>query len=267
MTTSKTPLFRLFGPLLCSLLTSCGSDTPEDPLKSANGFCGEWGKNVCVDAIVSDCAAASPEACQEAQRDFCLDRVSEALYTSKGAAECLAFIHDIYRDEELEPEERDALVSLAEPCDELLSGSGDKGDECNEDKDCATVDGLACVKRFGETRGQCHEPREVLGGGRCANADSVCVDDQYCNGTNCVAKSILGDPCSAEVPCDETTRCVMEADAEEGLCEEKKDVGDACLSDEECESALCDRNANEDEGRCVRALELNHRLDMCESFR
>jgi hypothetical protein len=195
-----------------------------------------------------------------------LDRVSEALYTGRGATECLTFIHDVYRDEALEPDERNALVSLTEPCDKLLSGPGDKGDECNEDKDCATIDSLACVKRFGETRGQCQEPNEVKGGGRCANADSVCEDDQYCNGTNCVAKSILGDPCSAEVPCDESTRCVVEAEAEEGTCEEKKDNGEDCLSDDECQSALCDRNADEEDGTCVEALNLNIRVDMCESF-
>lgn len=266
MTSSKTALFRLFGPLLCSLLTSCGSDQPEDPLKSAAGFCGEWGKNVCVDGIVKDCASGSTEKCQAAQRDFCLDRVTEALYTGRGAAECLAFLHDVYRDEALSREERDALVHLGEPCDQLLSGSGGAGDDCNEDKDCATIDGLACVIPFGETRGQCHEPREIKGGGKCSSADSVCVEGQYCNGTNCLAKSAIGEACSAELPCDESTRCVIEADAEEGECEEKLDEGEDCLSDDECQSALCDRNADEDTGRCVPVLNLSVRVDMCGSF-
>lgn len=196
-----------------------------------------------------------------------MDRVSEALYTGNGAAECLAFIHDVYRDEALDAEERDAIVSLAEPCNKLLSGSGDKGDECKEDKDCATVDGLACVKRFGETRGQCHEPREVKGGGRCANSDSVCEEEFYCNGNNCVSVSFLGEPCSESLPCDETTLCMIEDDAEEGVCIEKNDTGDDCVSDDECQSGLCDRNASEDVGRCVTKLKLNHRVDMCESFR
>lgn len=267
MTSSKTPFFRFFGPLLCSLVSGCGSDTPEDPLKSANGFCGEWGKNVCVQAIVSDCEASSVEDCQEAQREFCLDRVTEALYTGRGAAECLSYIHEVYRDEALKPAERNALVSLTEPCDKLLSGSGDKGDACNEDKDCATVDDLVCVKRIGETRGQCHEPEEVQGGGRCGDADAVCEGDFYCNGTHCVAKTPEDEPCSESIPCDETTYCVIEDDADEGICVAKKDVGDACLSDEQCDSELCDRNANEDEGLCVRSLKLNHRLDMCKSFR
>lgn len=267
MTSSKTALFRFFGPLLCSLLASCGSDQPEDPLKSAAGFCGEWGKNVCVDGIVKDCAVGSVEKCQVAQRDFCLDRVTEAQYTGRGAAECLAFLHDVYRDEALSREERDALVVLGEPCDLLLSGNGGAGDDCNQNKDCSTVDGLACVIPFGETRGQCHEPREVKGGGKCTNADSVCVDDNYCNGTNCVAMSAYDELCSAEIPCDDSTRCVIEDGADEGLCFEKKDEGEECVSDDECQSALCDRNSDEETGICTEVLNLGTRVEMCESFR
>jgi len=196
-----------------------------------------------------------------------LDRVSEALYTGLDAAECLAFIHEVYRDERLDPDERDTLVNLAKPCNKLLSGSGDKGDECRQDKDCATIDGLACVKRPGETRGQCHKPRKVEGGGRCGDADSVCQGDFYCNGTHCVATKPEDEVCTKAVPCDEETYCVYEDDADEGMCVQKKDVGDACVHDDECDSELCDRNANEDEGLCVRSLKLNHRLDMCKSFR
>jgi hypothetical protein len=268
MTTSRIALFGLIGPVLCALLPSCASEKPVDPLASATGFCGEWGKNVCVEAIVQDCASPSVSECQQAQRDFCLDRVSEDTYTGQGAAECLAFLRDAYRDEALERDERDALVRLGEPCDKLLSGSGKAGSECNENKDCNTLDGLECIIRFGETRGECQEPRLVTGGGRCASADSVCKEaDQYCNGTNCVAKSLEDEPCDASTPCDDTTMCEIQEGEEEGVCVARRRNGDACTSDGECRSALCDRNEDEEEGFCVDTLELTVRVDICESFR
>lgn len=266
MKPSQTALFRLLAPLLGVFLVSCGSDEPEDPLKSASGFCGEWGKSVCTDAIILDCASGSVEKCQQAQRDYCLDRVSENLYTGEGATECLDFLSNAYRDRALDREERDALVRLGAPCDKLLSGSGKAGKDCNQNKDCSTIDGLECVKQYGETRGQCQKPRLVPGGGRCSNADSVCQEGQYCNGSNCVAKSEEGEICSETVPCDESTRCVIEEEETEGECTERKDNGERCKVDEECISNLCDRNASESEGYCVEALRLTVRVDMCDSF-
>lgn len=268
MNTRTSSIFRLFAPILCSLLVSCGSEEPEDPLKSANGFCGEWGKAVCVDAIVQDCASGSVEDCQDAQREFCLDRVSEKYYTGTGAVECLSYLRDAYRDEQLQRAERDALVYLTTPCDKLLSGNGKAGDECKETKDCNTADGLECIVRFGETRGQCHEPRSVSGGGRCSSADSVCEDeDQYCDGRNCVAKSIEGEICNAEIPCDDTSLCVIPEGEEEGECQPRKKNGTVCVTDGECRSGLCDRNADETDGLCVGTLQLSRRVDMCNAFR
>lgn len=266
MTTSKFPFLRFIGAASCLLLSTCSSEAPEDPLKTATGFCGEWGNNVCVESLVNDCSS-EVEECKQAQTDYCLDRVTETLYTGRGAAECLAFVHEVYRDGALDREERDALVSLGAPCDQLLSGSGEAGEECREDKDCVTLDGLACVVQFGEERGQCQEPKKVLGGGKCTSPASVCEVGQYCNGSNCVAKSAEGEDCSDEVPCDESTSCIIETGETTGLCEAKLGTGKDCVADDDCVSGLCDRNADEETGLCLKTLELNNRVDICDSFR
>ena len=255
-------LLSLVSPLAA---LSC-SDEPPDPLDSADGFCTEWGKNACSKAVLTDCQATEAN-CEDQQKQYCLDRVSDVKYTRTGAEECLEFIRDAYRDQALELDELNAFMSLGEPCDLLLAGNGDVGDECNDTADCDTTVGLKCVIKSGETRGQCHEPRPVGGGSKCSDAAAVCDSGFYCDGKNCIAKSIIDEECTEDVPCDETSRCVMEADAETGNCEPKLGIGDDCETKDQCASGICDRNADEEVGLCVEFLELDRRVDMCDEFR
>lgn len=248
---------------------SC-SDEPPDPLDSADGFCEEWGKNACADNVVKACQSTDSK-CEIAQKDFCLDRVSESKYTRTDAEKCLKFIRDIYRDEALELDELDAFTNLGAPCDLLLAGNGDVGDECKKTQDCDTTEGLTCVIKFGETRGECQEPRIVGGGSKCSAPDAVCGVDFYCNGSYCLEKAGVDDECSALVPCNDGSRCVYEGDAETGVCEPKLEIADECETNDQCASGICDRNQDEIEdgkpGYCVEFLELGRRVDLCSEFR
>lgn len=262
---SKSYLLLLVS-LVTPLLTLSCSDEPPDPLDSADGFCAEWSKNACSEAVLKDCQSTEAK-CEDQQKENCLDLVSEVKYTRTGAEECLDFIRDAYRDNALELDELNAFSSLGEPCDLLLAGVGDVGDECDDTADCDTTEGLKCVIKFGDTRGQCHEPETVLGGNKCSDAASVCTDGFYCDGKNCLAKSTVGDECSETSPCDEGSRCVIDGDAETGECEPKLVTGDDCETKEQCASGICDRNEDETVGLCVDFLELGRRVDMCEEFR
>ncbi len=248
---------------------SC-SDEPPDPLDSADGFCEEWSKNACAKNVVTACQTTDAK-CELAQKDYCLDQVDDAKYTRTDAKECLEFIRDIYRDEALELDELEAFTSLAAPCDMLLAGNGDVGDECNDTADCDTTVDLKCVIKFGDTRGQCQEPRDVGGGRSCSSADAVCEVGFFCDGSHCVEKSEVDGECSEDLPCNEDSRCVFEGDAETGVCEPKLETGDECQTKDQCLSGICDRNQDEVDddkpGYCVEFLELSRRVDMCENFR
>jgi hypothetical protein len=234
-------------------------------LDSADGFCTEWGKSACSDAVLKDCQATEAK-CEDQQKSYCLDRVSDAKYTRTGADECLDFIRNAYRDQVFELDELAAFSSLGEPCDMLLAGNGDVGDDCEDTADCDTTVGLKCVIKVPDTRGQCHEPREVGGGSKCSDAAATCAEDFYCDGKNCLAKSAVDEECSEAVPCDDSSRCVMEVDAETGSCEPKLGRGDDCEKKSQCASGICDRNADEEFGICVDFIELDRRLDMCDDF-
>lgn len=255
--------------VLSPLIGSC-SDEPDDPLDSADGFCAEWGKNACSKQVIAACQTTEAK-CEVRQKDYCLDRVSESKYTRTNAEECLDFIKDAVRDKALELDELNAFVSLGAPCDMLLAGNGGVGDQCRKTEDCDTTEGLKCIIKFGETRGECHVPKPVNGGGRCTDPATVCVEGYYCDGRNCLASSQEGEECSAEVPCDESSRCIYEdADAEFGTCEPKLGLADRCESSDECASGICDRNEDEVEdgvlGFCVNYIELGRRVDMCKEF-
>jgi hypothetical protein len=259
-------LLSVFSPFAA---LSC-SDEPADPLDSASGFCEEWGKNACVEGVLRACQATASN-CHDEQEARCLDRISDAKYTRTGAEECLKFIRDAYRDQALELDELRAFSSLGAPCDMLLAGNGDVGDTCKKTEDCDTTSGLQCVIKSGDTRGECHVPKDVSGGGKCSDANAVCGAEFYCNGSNCIAKSITDEDCSADIPCSETTRCVMEEEAVVGQCEPKLEVGRDCETNEQCATGICDRNEDEVEddvpGVCVEFLELGRRVDMCREFR
>jgi hypothetical protein len=255
--------------LVSPLLGLACSDEPPDPLDSADGFCAEWGKNACSKNVVTACQTTE-DKCEVRQKDYCLDRVSAAKYTRTGAEECLEFIRDAYRDRALMLDELEAFESLGEPCDMLLAGTGDVGDECRETNECDTTVDLKCVIKFGETRGECQEPKEVKGGGRCSEDDSVCVEGFFCDGSHCLEESPLNETCDAETPCAEGLRCIVETEGEPGKCEPKLEAGDECETDAECASGICDRNEEEiddgDPGYCVAFLELGRRVDMCSEF-
>lgn len=247
-------------------LVACGT-TEADPLKSVGGFCNLWGQEVCTESVVGLCGSPSTEQCQLKQSEFCVDQLSDGSYQGEGAQECLTFIHDIYRDSAISRKEREALLSLGPPCDGLLSGEGNAGDECDEDKDCATAQGFECIERLPEEGRHCHVPELVEGGGRCQDEASVCIEGQYCNGSNCIAKATEGDECSAAIPCEDSSRCVIPSGETVGECEPRAKNGTACRIDSDCASNLCDRNADEEEGYCVTYIGLDVRSDLCALFR
>src|SRR5690606_9464760 len=150
------PTLKALLPLysLSLWLAACSSTEP-DPLARVSGFCDAWGEEVCTERIVELCAASSTEQCQVTQAESCVDQLSKGSYRGTGAKECLAFINDIYRDSAISREEREALINFGPPCDGLLSGEGRGGDECAENKDCATADGFECIRRLPDEDRHC----------------------------------------------------------------------------------------------------------------
>lgn len=258
---------------------ACAEDKPADPLASANGFCDAWADRVCSEDVATTCAFGDEtnavDKCKAAQKDHCLDRVNDDLYTGRGARECLDEVGEALNDGQLNPREYRVLMEFARPCDELLSGPGESGDACNAEIDCNSLKGFACVKKTGASDGECQKPDYVSGGRKCNTDNAVCEQGFFCDGTNCIAKLESGEACDAENPCADEFICSAAGDGGVSRCVGKIEVGEKdendqavrCASNNECASGLCSKVEDLETGLCVTAVVLTANATFCSSLR
>lgn len=250
-------------------LLACGSDKEDDPLSSANGFCQEWSKRACSKAVVNLCGAPDEEDCREAQAEFCEKLVPATLYSQAGAEVCLTAVEKAYKDGSLTAEERDTVRLLGDPCDMMLSGKGEKDDDCDENSDCDREGGFDCVIPLGATEGTCQRPNKVMGGDPCEDDSDVCGPGLYCNesddGKYCLRRRDVGKACSELEPCALGLNCESAGAEEPLLCTAKlanNKMG--CEVDSDCATDICLRNG--DRSICSDSIALNQLEPICDDL-
>jgi hypothetical protein len=198
-------------------------------------------------------------------------------YDRTNAEECLQAVEDAYEDGDLVAHELKTVRNLENRCAGLINGSGDVGDDCDEDSDCNVVDGLACVQRPGED-GSCQEPEEVQAGRPCSNPAAVCEDGFYCNGSNCVEQKNNSAPCMLSVECGEELYCLLSETSsgeggaggddggttQSGLCVNKKNIGSACVSNEQCDEGTTCVIVGDGDGECLARVRLGRSEPICD---
>ncbi len=235
-------------------------------VKTRAAFCEEWAKAACNDEVVSACGAESTEACVESQAARCVDLIPFG-YDPKNAKACLDAVADAYEDADLTPDELALVLQLAEPCDRLIKGLGDEGEVCTDTTECNTLEGLKCIIKADASDGTCQIPEEVSGGFSCKGAAEVCATGFYCNGKNCLAQKALDDECTFDSECDPSLLCEVPAGEETGTCVERKETGDDCKVNEECQSHLCAKPREATSGICVSRVRLTAESAFCEDLR
>jgi hypothetical protein len=213
------------------VLFACGEE--EKPPRSRAEFCLQWAAAACSEEVVSVCQAEDVDACRSAQEGFCRDVVPDT-FVDDHADECLQAVQDAYADADLNGEELITVRSLGEPCDRLALGTEDEGGPCTENNDCNTALGFECAIKADDETGSCELTEEVGPGQDCDEPHQVCPVGFYCNGDNCVSADDVGEACLSHDECGEEGFC----DAE-GECAERKSVNEACTADAECEDGIC----------------------------
>src|SRR5687768_2764816 len=157
---------------MLALVAACGGSeagpgSGSTSLANAGSFCQSWAKAACNPSVVDACRAQDADSCIDSQQSFCLALLPSLGYDPKFAQECVDAVADAYADAELTSDELRVVLQLAAPCDRLIKGSGEAGDNCAEDIDCNTLSDLRCVIKTGEAQGSCQVPAEVGGGDPC----------------------------------------------------------------------------------------------------
>jgi hypothetical protein len=233
---------------------ACGED--EKPPRNREQFCHAWAEAACSENAVDYCQAADVEACQDTQDEFCHDLVPEDFSDTNGD-ECIDAVAAAYKDGTLDEDELAIVLRLGEPCNELVVGPGEEGDDCDELNDCDTSSGLQCIRKADADEGTCEVPEEVGGGRSCEAAQKTCEPGFYCNGKNCIeASAEVDDPCTIQEECGGVGYC-----SSAGVCAEGVDVGDACTTDHECLEGLCY------DGLCTDLIRLARSEPLCENLR
>jgi hypothetical protein len=243
--------------LLLILACSCGDD--EKKPRTREEFCRDWAAAACSDETVSACQAKDAESCRDTQEDVCRDLVPSDFSDEMGQA-CIDAIEAAYRDADLKGDELKTVISLGGPCDKLIKGDKDEGEDCDDDRDCDGPAGYECVWHSDETSGTCQIP-EVVGAGRdCSSKRKVCEVGFYCNGDNCIEAKDAGDACTIQAECGEGAFCNAM-----GKCEDKHAVSEACASDIECEDGVC--YEYDGEKTCTDRIRLGRSEPLCEQLK
>lgn len=255
---------------LFSAIASCGgprhNGTIVDPLATPDGFCTQWAKNACNATVVKDCQATSADACIATQKSFCLGIVPASGYSSKLAKACLTAVKDAYADGKLTVAERNTVVRLGAPCDQLSKGPGIAGSDCQDNTDCDTTIGLRCLMPEASDAGTssfgtCEVPVIVGGGYPCTQPNQVCTEGFFCISGNCLAGKSLNDACSADQPCQTTFKC------ETSVCVSKADTGSSCSTDNDCKTDMCIKGVGSSTGVCANEEPLTVIDQFCENLR
>ena len=252
-------------PLACSSRSKEGPGTGEtDPYPDRSSFCSAWAQAACGSTVVSNCGAASADACVASQHSFCEGLVPALGYTSANAQPCLDAVGAAYADGKLTAEERATVLALGTPCDKLSTGNAGTGEACDQNGDCNTAGGAECVIAPGHVSGTCQEPIHASGGQSCSSPASICDADFYCDAKkHCIARGAEGDACSKTEPCDHTTKCTGATGSE--TCTAKAASG-TCSTDDDCLSGICQKAEGASTGKCVDEIILSVLDPICSDL-
>jgi hypothetical protein len=178
-------------------------------------------------------------------------------------------VKDAYVDAQLTCAERDVVRNLAAPCDLVLSGDGQEGDNCDENSECDREAGLECLKKLDELQGTCQTPKTIRGGLSCAAPDQVCEEGFYCNDErDCLGRQDAAETCSAIEPCAQGLKCSEVPDGGVGHCIAKLESGDeGCEVDSDCKTGICAAGEGDDPNVCARNILLDAPKAICKDFR
>lgn len=267
---SALALLALLLPVGCS-----SSEEPPDPLRNAQGFCGEWAKAACQPTVVELCDTVVDD-CRDSQAAFC-ESIVPTNYSRRKAESCLSAVKAAYRDGKLTADEVQVVRYLAAPCDQLSAGTSEEGEKCNANDDCDTSLGFACITKLGAEEGRCEKPEEVPPGDDCDGDAQVCEEGYFCNGENCVRYQELGEDCEGDYQCAPEHRCVAAADAGAGgagggsgeavaTCTARAELNDPCTADDDCQSHYCYKDADATEGECASTIQLSRSEPLCNEL-
>jgi hypothetical protein len=235
---------RLLLPLSSVLIWfGCSGSQPgfgaeEDKLRTESSFCVEWAKAACNPRVIAACGTSDRTDCIATQADFCRALVPTG-YKSTHAEECIEAVEDAYDDADLTAGELNVVLKLGGECSQLTDGGQDEGDDCVRSADCDGVNGFTCVTKAGQVIGTCQLPVPAGGGDPCDDPEVVCDEGFYCDGENCLRRRVLDDACDSSEMCAADLQCVIAADATEGTCVPRFDIGEPCTADGECVSNIC----------------------------
>jgi hypothetical protein len=264
---------------LLALVGACGEDKKE-PAVGVTDFCLGWASSACSQATVDACQAASIDACRATQQEVCLDLVGDDFIDNGEWEGCLNSIQAAYQDADLTASEL-KLIALGGACSGVVSGSGDEGDDCSEDRDCDRQSNLKCVFRDGAALGTCQVPEEISAGRQCNDPEDACEEGFFCSMDYCLARYDNDEECSYSGQCNSDAFCNLDrsvADAgspdggspsgggSAGVCDARYPTNDPCTADEQCQSGICYEFAS-DERVCINRLRLSRSEPICATLR
>jgi len=241
-----------------------GPGADDSSLKTEAAFCVEWAEAACTSEVVAVCGGKE-ETCIDSQQQVCRALVPVG-YSAKFAEDCLEAVRDAYEDADLSSDELEVVLRLGGACKTLVDGGQSEGGECIETTDCDGVNGYECVIRPGESFGTCQIPVVVGGGDPCTDPEVVCDVDFYCNGSDCLRRKAADADCTSNAMCAPELRCEIATGAAEGVCVPRLDIGESCMTDDECASDLCIGSTETDKG-CVERIRLSTRDPLCQDLR
>lgn len=239
-------------------LSGCSGDSDT---MSASEFCDNWGERACTEEVVSVCQAPDVEACRQAQSATCLERIPANLFSAEAAAQCLDAVRRAHEDADLTAEELQTTLRLEAPCDQLIAGPVEEGEDCTEHADCNTPAGYTCVFKGGEELGTCQIPVVVDPGYECDDAASICTAGFFCDGNNCIANRDPGDACDNDDECGRNGFCDSS-----GTCQDALELNDECDADVQCAAGIC-YEFSAAEQVCTDRIRLSRSEPICDDYR
>lgn len=263
---------------LLAWVSACGGEEKE-PALGQGEFCSRWAAAACSQATVDACQAASIEACRTTQQEICMDQLGGD-FIDNGSDTCIETIEVAYMDADLSADEL-RLIALGRECRTVVSGSGDTGDDCTEDRDCDRSASLECVIRDGSGVGTCQVPEQVGAGRSCDDPEDVCEADFFCSLDHCLERLENDEPCSYTGECNSDAFCNMDRSVVDGgspdgggpsggstagVCEARHPTNAPCTANEQCQSGIC-YEFSTSEQVCISRLRLSRSEPICATLR
>ena len=256
----------VLGCLAVSFLGCSGKEPTPDPYATVSMFCDGWAKAACTGDVVVACSGAEAadnsltQACLSSQHAFCLTLVPAAGYSSENASQCLSAVQTAYGDGKLSAREIATVRHRGDPCNHLIKGPQAKGESCDVDDDCDTLNDYLCIVKGGA--GTCQIPTLAANGDPCTAPEAACNAGYYCD-ENCVKSKAVGSTCAASFQCATGLVC----DGDPMKCVAK--VSEAnCTKDDDCMlNKVCDIPVGASTGLCVSSISLGSTSTICEDLR